>query len=84
MLTRDLDFIYADPDVWEATKQGYPDVFAEDGVHPNDKGMKIMAEGWYRTVAGDAARQEVIDHMYAKDYDVDKLMDDYRTWRRGS
>ncbi|MFQ5636438.1 MAG: hypothetical protein ACE5IR_00405 [bacterium] len=84
LLKRGHDFIFAGPDVWEPTKAGYPDVYEEDGVHPNQHGMKIMAEGWYRTVAGKSARQEVIDRMYAQNYDVDKMMDEYRSWRRGS
>jgi hypothetical protein len=84
LLKRSHHFIFEGPDVWEPTKRGYPELFAEDGVHPNDKGMKIMAEAWYRTVAGDLAQQEIIDRMHAKDYEVDKMMDTYRIWRRGS
>ncbi|MCG8608369.1 SGNH/GDSL hydrolase family protein [bacterium] len=84
LLKRGHDFIFEGPDVWEPTKHGYPEVFAEDGVHPNEEGMKIMAEGWYRTVAGDLANQEIIDRMHAKDYDIDKMIDRYRNWRRGS
>ncbi|MCH7546445.1 MAG: hypothetical protein IID30_08595 [Planctomycetes bacterium] len=45
--------------------------------------MKIMAEAWYRTLAGADVKQEVIDRMQAKEYDVDTMMREHRDWRRG-
>lgn len=51
--------------------------------HPNEPGSKIMAEAWYRALAGDDARQEIVDRLYGTVYDVDRMMDDHLTWRRG-
>ena len=44
--------------------------------------MKIMAEQWYRTVAGAGARQEVVDRLHSTDYDIETLMTDYLNGRR--
>jgi hypothetical protein len=45
--------------------------------------MRIMAEEWYRALAGPEARQEIIDAMHAREYDVDSIMREYFDWRRG-
>jgi hypothetical protein len=82
LLGRGHDFILAGPDVWERTRDEYPDCFAEDGLHPNERGMKLMAEAWYRSLTGDAAREDIVERMYAKDYDVERMMDGYLAWRR--
>ncbi len=83
LLSRGHGWIYAGPDVWAPTKAGYPDVFEDDGLHPNEKGMKIMAEGWYRTLAGRNVQENVIDRMWAREYDVNTMMREYLAWRRG-
>ena len=83
LLGRGLPYVYEGPDVWTPTRDGYPDCFDEDGVHPNELGMKIMAQGWYRTVAGPDARQDIIDDLYATDYDVEAMMRRYIQRRRG-
>ena len=82
LLSRGHDFVFAGPDVWSLTVGQHPGAFTEDGLHPNERGMKIMAEGWYRTMAGADARQEVIDRLHARSYDVEKMMDDYMASRR--
>lgn len=83
VLERGHDFIFEGPDVWEPTRDEHPDAFTADGVHPNERGMKIMAEGWYRTVAGQNASEDIIAKMYKRHYDVDTMMVKYLDWRRG-
>jgi hypothetical protein len=83
LLDRGLSFVYEGPDVWTPTRDRYPECFAEDGLHPNELGMKIMAEGWYRTIAGPEARPETIDRLYGRDYDIETMMRDYIGRRRG-
>ena len=74
--------IFAGPDVWSLTIKAHPEAFTDDGLHPNTVGAKIMAEAWYRSLAGDAARQDIIDAMNARSYDDDALMNEYLEWRR--
>lgn len=81
LLRRGRAFIHEGPEVWSPTLRNHPDAFAEDGLHPNQRGMKIMAEGWYRALAGDDARQEIVDAMRARDYDVASITDEYLAWR---
>jgi len=83
LLERGHDFIHEGPDVWTPTRDNFPECFEEDRLHPNEQGMKIMAEGWYRTLAGDDAREDVIERMWKRDYDVDRMMQEYLAWRRG-
>ena len=83
LLDRGYDFIFAGPDVWSLTIAEHPEAFTEDGLHPNERGSKIMAEAWYRSLAGEAARQDVIDALHQHAYDVDEMMDEYLAWRRG-
>jgi len=82
LLDRGHDFVFEGPDLWTPTRDAHPDAFSEDGIHPDQLGMKIMAEHWYRTLAGDGARQEVIDRLYATDHDIETLMTDYINRRR--
>jgi hypothetical protein len=82
LLSRGNDFILEGPDVWSLTVGEHPDAFTEDGLHPNERGMKIMAEAWYRSIAGSAARRDIIDGMHGRDYDVEQMMDDYLASRR--
>lgn len=73
LLDRGHPYIFEGPDVWEPTREHFPQAFSDDRLHPNELGMKIMAEGWYRTVAGSKVRQGVIDRMHARSYDVDAM-----------
>jgi len=82
LLDRGHDFVFEGPDLWTPTRDAHPDAFSEDGIHPDQLGMKIMAEHWYRTLAGGDARQEVIDRLYATDHDIETLMTDYINRRR--
>ena len=45
-------------------------------------GMKIMAEAWYRTLAGGGARPDVIAPMHERKYDVRPMMAEYMRWRK--
>ncbi len=83
LLRRGHDFIFAGPDVWTVTRGHYPDCFEEDGLHPNELGNKLMAEHWYRSLAGEQAREDIISAMHARSYDIDALMKSYLEWRRG-
>ena len=82
LLDRGHESVLAGPDVWSLTIAEHPDAFTDDRLHPNERGSKIMAEAWYRSLAGDDARQHVIDAMHERTYDVDKMMGDYLAWRR--
>lgn len=83
LLDRGHDFIFPGPDVWSRTFREHPDAFTTDRLHPNERGAKIMAEAWYRVLAGDEADQKIIDAMHSRDYDVDAMMNEYLAWRRG-
>jgi len=50
LLKRKIPGIEAGPDVWTPTKEQYPQVFARDKVHPNEKGAEIMAQKWFETL----------------------------------
>ncbi|MCH8851934.1 MAG: DUF3179 domain-containing protein [Planctomycetes bacterium] len=82
LLSRGHDFISAGPDVWSLTVGEHADAFAEDGIHPNERGLKIMAEAWYRVLAGADARQNIVDRMYRRTYDVEQLARNYLASRR--
>lgn len=82
LLDRGHDFIFAGPDVWSPTIGEHPAAFTDDGLHPNERGAKIMAEGWYRALAGPDARQEIIDALHARAYDLEEITRDYLAWRR--
>ena len=83
LLDRGHDFVFPGPDVWSRTFREHPDAFTTDRLHPNERGAKIMAEAWYRVLAGDEASQEIIDAMHSRRYDVDEMMNEYLAWRRG-
>lgn len=83
LLARGHDFLHAGPDLWSVTHDCFPGCFIDDRLHPNELGMKLMAEQWYRTIAGDDANEEIIARMHARRYDVDAMMRDYLAWRRG-
>jgi len=82
LLDRGHDFVFEGPDLWTPTRDAHPDAYTDDGIYPGQLGMKIMAEHWYRTVAGAGARQEVVDRLYTTDYDIETLMTDYLNGRR--
>lgn len=84
LLERGLPYVFEGPDVWTPTQALHPLGFEEDGVHPDETGMKLMAELWYRRLAGRDAREEVIEALHARDWDVEAMMDAYRAWRSGS
>ncbi len=70
LLARGHDGVAAGPDVWTPTRDYWPDAYADDGVHPNEFGLKLIAEEWYRFLAGPEAQEEVVQELYATDYDV--------------
>ena len=72
-LERDQDFVEAGPDVWAATREYWPDAYDADGMHLNEFGIKVVAEAWYRALAGPEADEAVVQELYAKDYDVEAL-----------
>ncbi len=82
LLSRGIDYIQAGPDVWVPTRDAFPKCYDDDELHPNEMGMKIMAEGWYRTLAGDGARDDIVQHMWDRDYDVVAMMRAYLASRR--
>jgi len=83
LMQRGHDFIFEGPDVWSLTIREHPAAFTEDGLHPNELGAKIMAAAWYRALAGDDAREQIVEAMEARSYDIDALTNEYLTWRRG-
>jgi len=83
LLSRGIPYIYEGPDVWTPTRDTFPKSYGDDGLHPNEMGMKIMAESWYRTLAGRDARDDVVRRMWNRNYDVDSMMHHYLAWRRG-
>lgn len=83
LLRRGRTYIHQGPDVWSSTIREHPGAFTEDRLHPNERGGKILAEAWYRALAGDAARQDIIDAMHVRSYDVNAMMNAYLAWRRG-
>jgi hypothetical protein len=82
LLDRGHEFVFAGPDLWTPTRDAHTSAFNQDRVHPNPLGMRIMAEHWYRVLAGEEARQEVIDRLYATEFDVEAIMTDYLNGRR--
>lgn len=84
LLSRGIDGIKAGPDLWSATKECFPECFIEDELHPNDLGYKIMAEHWYKTLAGENAKEAVVKSLYSKNYgEWREIMEEYLAWRRG-
>jgi hypothetical protein len=84
LIERGHDFIHAGPDVWETTRDEFPAAFTEDRLHPNELGNKLMAAGWYRSLAGDETKQEVLERMFARSYDIRAMMQAYIAWRRST
>ena len=55
VLARGHAFVEAGPDVFRASKRYYPDAYLEGGEEPNEFGQKLLAEEWYRWLAGPAS-----------------------------
>jgi hypothetical protein len=73
LLARGHAFVEAGPDVFSASRRYYPDAYEKDGVRPNEFGLKLIAEEWYRWLAGPEARESVVESLYSKDFDVDAI-----------
>jgi len=73
LLERGHAFVEAGPDVFRASKRYYPDAYREDGLEPNEFGQKLVAEEWYRWLAGPEAREEVVQELYATAFDFGAL-----------
>ncbi|MEQ1891772.1 MAG: hypothetical protein ABL998_04455 [Planctomycetota bacterium] len=78
VLARGHSFIEAGPDLFRASKRYYPDAYLEGGEEPNEFGQKLLAEEWYRWLAGPEAREEVVQELYATAFDVDGLREAFR------
>ena len=50
LLARDVPYVVPGPDVWEPTEAGYPELFAEDLLHPNMLGAAVMAQLWFEAL----------------------------------
>jgi len=70
LLARGHEFIAAGPDLNAATRRYFPDAYDEDRVQLNEFGLKLVAEEWYRYLAGPEAREDVVEALYAQPYDV--------------
>ena len=77
LLARGLDFVQAGPDLFSASRRFFPDAYEADGLHPNEFGMKLMAEEWYRWLAAPEAHEEVVEALYAQDFDVQAIESAY-------
>lgn len=73
LLERGHRFIEAGPDVFRASRRYYPDAYVAGGTEPNEFGLKLVAEEWYRWLAGPEAREDVVEGLYATDFDVEGL-----------
>jgi hypothetical protein len=83
LLARGHGYVRRGPDLWSLTIREHPEAFSADRLHPNERGGKIMAEAWYRAIAGEEAQDRIIEAMHARDYDVDAMMNQYLAWRAG-
>ena len=50
VMKRKIAAVHAGPDVWQPTKEHYPNAFARDKVHPNAIGAEIMAQKWFEAL----------------------------------
>jgi hypothetical protein len=82
LLTRGIDYISAGPDLWQITRDRFPECFTADELHPNELGSKLMAAAWYRSIAGPDTREDIVARAMERDYDDEALMRDYLAWRR--
>lgn len=70
LLARGHAFVAAGPDLFRATRRYFPDAYEEGGTRLNEFGLKLVAEEWYRWLAGPEAREPVVEALYAEDFDV--------------
>jgi hypothetical protein len=83
LLDRKLDYVKAGPELWQPTKDAYPDGFSiADKVHPSVSGARIMAEGWYRALAGNQVKEDIVRAMYADPFPELVKKEDVRESRR--
>ncbi len=73
LLDRGHPFVVVGPDLWDSSRRYFPDGYDGSRVRPNEFGMKLLAEEWYRWLAGPEAREDVVQALYAKDYEVERL-----------
>ena len=73
LLERGHAFIEAGPDVFDASRRYYPDAYGADRTELNEFGQKLVAEEWYRWLAGPEAREEVVQELYATAFDLERL-----------
>ncbi len=83
LLERGPDYIHGGPDVWTPTKAVYPVAFRPDKLHPNDQGARIMAIGWYKTLAGAAAKRDIIQRAKQGAFDAPRARPGNATRSRG-
>ena len=57
LVNQQLAYVRPGPDVWVPTKNGYPDLFARDLLHPNEKGAAVMAQLWFEALLKHDARE---------------------------
>ncbi len=78
VLDRGRAYIQPGPDVWSRTVTDSPDrLRQEDQLNPNEPCAKILAEAWYRTLAGPQANEQVIQLMHQRTCDISRLTLDY-------
>ena len=69
--------------MWSLTIGRFPEAFEDDGIHPSELGMKIMAAAWYRTIAGVDARDDIVEKIFDQSYDITAMTRQYLAWRAG-
>lgn len=73
LLARGLPYVEAGPDVFASSRGYFPDAYESDRRNPNEFGVKLVAEEWYRWLAGPEARENVVEALYAEDFDVEAI-----------
>jgi hypothetical protein len=73
LLARGLDFVSPGPDLYRPTRRYFPDAYVTPSGELNEFGIKLLGEEWYRWLAGPEAREEVVEALYARDYDVEVI-----------
>ena len=57
LMRREIEGLRRGPDLWSPTRPMHPEVFAEDGVHPNKAGAEILAQLWFERLLEHAGRE---------------------------
>jgi hypothetical protein len=73
LLARGHEFVAVGPDLYRATRRYHPDAYLPDGRALNEFGHKLVAEEWYRWLAGPEAREAAVESLYARDFDVEAI-----------